>query len=164
MITMIDDIQRLLIRELYSYIDEIEMFPDDDTVWETMPGTVNSAGNLALHVCGNLKHYIGSVLGGSGYVRNRESEFSARSKSRSDLVRELEETIEVVANVLPQLTESTIADTYPETVVGVNLPCGRFLLHLCAHASFHLGEVGYLRRCLTGDSRSSGSVSLPALA
>lgn len=161
---MIEDIQRVLVRELESFIKEIELFPDDDTVWKTMPGTANSAGNLALHVCGNLKHYIGSVLGRDGYVRNREAEFSARPGIRNDLVRELEETIVVVSRILPQLSETKIAETYPEAVAGVNMPCGRFLVHLSTHAAFHLGQAGYLRRCLTEDNKSSGGVSIKALA
>ena len=164
MISMIDDIQRMLVRELESFIKEIELFPDDDTVWNRVPGTANSAGNLALHICGNLKHYIGSVLGGDGYVRNREAEFSSRSGSRDELVRGLEETITVVSRIFPQLSETTIAETYPEAVAGVEMPCGRFLIHLCAHAAFHLGQAGYLRRCLMEDDKSGGGVSIKALA
>ena len=161
---MVDDIRRMLVRELKSFAAEIELFPDDETVWKTMPGISNSAGNLALHVCGNLKHYIGAVLGDTGYVRDREAEFNARSGSRRNLVREIEEAVEVVSAVLPGLTEDTIAATYPEKVAGVGLPCGRFLIHLCAHAGFHLGQAGYLRRSLTSNAESSGGVSVPALS
>jgi len=164
MITMVDDIKRMLVRELESFAAEIELFSDDATVWKTMPGISNSAGNLALHVCGNLKHYVGGVLGNTGYVRDREAEFSARSGSRRDLAREIKEAVEVVSAVLPGLTEDTVAATYPEKVAGVSLPCGRFLIHLCAHAGFHLGQAGYLRRSLTKNAESGGGVSLPALA
>jgi len=162
--TMIGDIQRLLIRELESFMKEIELFEGDETVWRTLPGTTNSAGNLVLHVCGNLKHYIGRVLGGREYIRDREAEFSASAGKRRDLVREIEETIEVVSDVLPCLTESTIKNSYPEQVGGTNLPCGRFLIHLCAHASFHLGQAGYLRRILTQKNLSSGGVSIQVLS
>jgi len=160
---MVDDIRRMLVRELESLAVEVELFQDDEVVWKTLPGISNSAGNLALHVCGNLKHYIGSVLGNTGYVRDRDGEFSARSGSRRDLVVGIKETAEVVSSVLPSLTEDTLAATYPEKVAGVSLPCGRFLIHLCAHAGFHLGQAGYLRRILTGNNESSGGVSLPAL-
>jgi uncharacterized damage-inducible protein DinB len=162
--TMLEDIRRTLVRELNSFAAELELFPDDETMWKTLPGISNSAGNLALHVCGNLKHYIGGVLGNTGYVRDRAAEFNTRSGSRNDLVRNIQEAVEVVSAILPVLTEDTVADSYPEVVAGVSLPCGRFLIHLCAHAGFHLGQVGYLRRALTEEIKSSGGVSLPALA
>jgi uncharacterized damage-inducible protein DinB len=163
MSAMVGDIRSLLVRELESFIKEIELFPDDKSVWGTLPGVVNSAGNLALHVCGNLRHFIGAVLGNDGYVRHREAEFSTRSLSRQEVVREIRQTIAVVSDVVPGLSERTLSDTYPEKVGGVSLPCGRFLIHLCAHAAFHLGQAGYLRRCLLEQNESSGAVSLTAI-
>jgi hypothetical protein len=159
----IDDIQLLLSRELESFAKEIEMFPDDETVWVTVAGISNSAGNLALHICGNLKHYVGSIFGGSGYVRNRELEFSTRAGSRKDLISEIRSTIEVVTDILPRLSERTLAEVYPEKVGGNELPCHLFLLHLCTHTAFHLGQAGYLRRIITKENQSSGGISLQAL-
>ena len=161
---MIDDVRRLLTRELEAFAREVELFPDDDTLWRTVPGVTNSAGNLALHACGNLKHFVGAVLGGTGYARAREAEFATRSGRREDVARQLRETAEVVATTLARLPESALAAPYPEPHDGVQLPCGRFLLHLCAHLAFHLGQAGYLRRALTGDARTSGAVSLKALS
>ena len=129
-----------------------------------LPGVTNSAGNLALHACGNLKHFVGAVLGGTGYVRAREAEFATRSGRREDVARQLRETAEVVATTLARLPESALAAPYPEPHDGVQLSCGRYLLHLCVHLAFHLGQAGYLRRVLTGDARTSGAVSLKALA
>jgi hypothetical protein len=161
---MIDDVRRLLVRELETFAREIELFPDDEAVWKTAPGITNSAGNLALHACGNLKHYIGAVLGDTGYVRNREAEFQARAGSREELAREIRWTRDVVLAVLPRVPAETLAGTYPEPVGGFELPCGRFLLHLAVHLSFHLGQASYLRRFVTGDPRSSGPVALAELA
>ncbi len=162
--TMTEDVQRLLIRELKSFIKEIEMFPKDKLLWKTIPGITNSAGNLTLHICGNLKHFIGAVLGKSGYVRNRQSELSTRSGSREDLVREIEETIEIISDVIPRLSEETIAGKYPEIVGGLELRCGLFLLHLSVHLAHHLGQTGYLRRAIMEDNQSSEPVSLQMLA
>ena len=160
---MADDVRRLLVRELEAFAREIELFPDDAAVWRTLPGVANSAGTLALHVCGNLKHFVGAVLGGTGYVRDRDGEFSRRGLARAELLREIRETIEVVTRVLPGLGEATLAGAYPQKVVGVEVPCGRWLMHLCAHLAFHLGQAGYLRRTLTGDARTSGAVPVPVL-
>jgi DinB superfamily len=161
---MIDDVRRMLVRELSTFAREIELFPDDESVWKTAPGITNSAGNLALHACGNLKHFVGAVLGDTGYVRNREAEFATRAGTREDLVREIRWTRDIVEAVLPRLQPSVLAAPFPEPVGGVELPCDRFLLHLAVHLSFHLGQASYLRRFVTGDARSSGPVAVAALA
>jgi hypothetical protein len=161
---MQDDIRRLMTRELEAFAREVELFPDDDTLWKTVPGVANSAGNLALHVCGNLKHFVGAVLGDSGYARKRDAEFAVRSGRREDVARQLRETIGVVSTVLARLPRSVLEAPYPEPHDGVQLRCDRFLLHLCVHLAFHLGQAGYLRRALTGEARTSGAVSLKALA
>jgi hypothetical protein len=163
MTAMIDDIQLLLARDLESFAVEIDLFPDEESVWKRPPGIANAAGNLVLHVCGNLRHFIGHVLGGSGYVRDRAAEFAARSGSRQQLKHEIQETIPVVTSVLPRLSTETLAGMYPEKVGGRVLHCGRFLIHLCTHTAFHLGQAGYFRRILTENSQSSDAVSLKPL-
>jgi len=161
---MADDVRRLLVRELEAFAREIELFPDEASLWRTLPGIANPAGNLALHVCGNLKHFVGAVLGKTGYVRDRDGEFSRSGVPRRDVLRDIRETIEVVTTVLPTLGTATLAGAYPQKVVGVEVPCGRWLMHLCAHLAFHLGQAGYLRRAITGDTRTSGAVPVPVLA
>jgi hypothetical protein len=161
---VIDDIRRLMVRELEAFAREVELFPDDAGLWRTLPGVTNSAGNLALHVCGNLRHFVGAVLGDTGYVRERPAEFATRAGRRADVARHLRETAEVVAASLSRVPEGVLAAPYPEPHDGVQLPCGRFLMHLCVHLAFHLGQAGYLRRALTGDPRTSGAISLEALA
>lgn len=161
---MVDDVLKLLVRELEAFEREVSMFPDDASLFRTVPGVTNSAGNLALHVCGNLQHFVGAVLGGTGYVRNREHEFKAASGLRADVARELRETASVVTKTLQQLDPATLDEPYPQPVGELQLPCRLFLVHLAVHLSLHLGQAGYLRRVVTGDSRSSGPVSLQALA
>ncbi|MGE5414057.1 MAG: DinB family protein [Syntrophomonadaceae bacterium] len=154
----------LLTRELATFERELDLFPDDTTAWQTAPGVTNSAANLALHVAGNLQYYVGAVLGGSGYVRDRPREFSRRDGSREDVKRELRTAAQVVADVLPSLPVERFAAEYPEPVNGVRLRTDRFLMHLCSHAAYHLGQAPNARRAGTGDGRSSGPVALAALA
>jgi len=161
---MLDDVRRLLVRELQAFAREVELFPDDESLFRTVPGVTNSAGNLALHVCGNLLHFVGAVLGGTGYVRNRDLEFQARSGRREEVARALHDTATVVSEALARLPPETLEKTYPQPVANLELPCRLFLIHLAVHLSFHLGQAGYLRRIVTGDGRSTGPVSLPALA
>ena len=157
------DLIALLTRELDGFKRELGLLPDDDSLWKTVPGITNPVGNLALHVAGGLQYLIGAVLGHTGYVRDREAEFGRRSGTRSDVIAELDRALAVVRDVLPQLSENTLAAEFPEPVLGVRFQTGRFLLHLCAHAAFHLGQAGYLRRAMTGDSRSSGPLPLAPL-
>ena len=96
---------------------------------------------------------IGAVLGHTGYVRDRDAEFSRRAGARSEVIAELDRALAVVRAVLPQLSEASLAAEFPEPVLGVRFHTSRFLLHLCAHAAFHLGQAGYLRRAMTETRR-----------
>jgi uncharacterized damage-inducible protein DinB len=159
-----EGIRVLLVRELKTFATEIEMFPDDESIWKTLPGVTNSAGTLARHVCGNLQHFVGRVLGGTTYTRNREAEFGEPSGTRATLIEEIERTIDVVNHVLPQINDEALLGTYPQQLGGMTFRTDRFLLHLVAHLAHHLGQAGYLRRIVTADHRSSGPVPLPPLA
>jgi hypothetical protein len=158
------DIALSLVRELEGFKRELALFPDDESVWSTATGVTNSAGNLALHVAGNLQHFIGTVLGGTGYVRNRELEFSQRSGPRENIYAELDAAIAVVRRVLPPIGDDRLERDFPETLMGMTFRTSTFLVHLCAHAGFHLGQAGYLRRIMTGDSTSSNPIPLGPLA
>lgn len=149
----------LLVRDLGGVMREIEAFPDDASVWELRPGVTNSAGTLALHLVGNLNHYIGHYLGQTGYVRDRPREFSTTGVSRDELSRMLAATREMVATVLPRLTEEQLDRLYPEVHGGRPIPTRAFLVHVTTHLAFHLGQIGYLRRIVTGQNHSVGPLS-----
>jgi uncharacterized damage-inducible protein DinB len=153
----------LLTRELATFERELALFPDDESLWKTLPGMSNSAGNLALHVAGNLQHFVGAVLGKTGYQRNRPAEFSRRTGTRAEVAAELQAAARAVQDVLPCLSDERFREFYPERLNDLALRTDRFLMHLCAHAAYHLGQASTLRRLLTGDDRSSGPVSLAAL-
>jgi hypothetical protein len=158
------DIATILLRELEGFSREVSMFPDDLSLWSTVPGVANSAGNLALHVAGNLHHFVGAILGGDSYVRNREAEFGRRSGTREEVVAELQRTAEIVRKTLGEFPEKRLSEDFPELLMGMRIRTGLFLLHLCAHAGFHLGQAGYLRRMVTGESVSSGPLPLKPLS
>ena len=77
---------RILLRDLGALQREIELYPDDAMPWKSVAGLPNSGGTLVLHLVGNLRHFIGGDLGGTGYVRDRKAEFSASKLSRTELV------------------------------------------------------------------------------
>jgi len=157
------DIVKLLVRELEGFKRELDLFPDDDAIWRAAPGVTNSAGNLAVHVAGGLQYLVGSVLGHTGYIRNRDAEFSRRSGTRAEVCAEIDRAIGVVKSIVPRVSVSQLETDFPETLGGVIFSTRIFLLHLCAHAAFHLGQAGYVRRIVTGDARSSGPLGLGEL-
>lgn len=163
MTTLADDLVCLLLRDLSAFARELELYPDDATVWRTPEGITNSAGTLALHVAGNLQHFVGAVIGGSGYVRTREVEFSRRDASRAELTAGLEATAAAVRAALDGLDSGRLDADFPLPIAGQTVTTRRFLVHLATHLSFHLGQVGYLRRALTGDARTSDANSLKPL-
>ena len=158
------DVGRMLKRELQSFRREIELFPDDDAVWGVVPGITNSAGTLALHVAGNLRYFVGAVLGGSGYVRDRDAEFSRRGLTRAEIVAELKRTEDEIAPALLGVDGAALAAPFPVALKGLAMPTGRFLIALEVHAAFHLGQAGYVRRAVTGDARSSDPIGMAPLA
>ena len=160
---VLHQIQTLLVRDLRGMINEIEAYPNDELVWETPTNISNSAGVLAMHACGNLNHYVGHVLGGSSYERDRNLEFAVQALARSEIRQALESTISILESVMPSINPERMPEPFPESVGGHLLNTQAFLLHLSTHLSFHLGQVGYLRRILTDSNLSTNPVSLTVL-
>ena len=142
----IDSLQNVLLRDLSKLESELLLYPDEASLWKVDKAIKNPAGNLCLHLCGNLQHYIGGVLGRSGYVRNRDNEFAAKNVSRENLIKEIASAKKAVSDTLPTLTEQQLQANYPEDVLGKPLTTLFFLVHLSAHLSYHLGQVNYHRR------------------
>lgn len=150
------DVAEILERHLQTLRTELEAYEREEDLWKTAPGIANSAGTLALHLMGNLQHYIGAVLGKTGYVRDRDAEFARRDVPRAEILSELERTIGVVRRVLPSLDPTTLADEYPQEVAGRRMTTGYHLIHLTAHFTYHLGQVNYHRRLL-GNRETAGA-------
>jgi len=155
---------RLIERELNTLREEIELYPDDRTLCQELPGLRNPGGNLALHLCGNLQHFVGGILGGSGYVRQREAEFARRDLTRAELLAEIEKTRAVVGRTLRALPADRWASDFPAELQGKFLPTPLFLAHLCVHLSYHLGQLNVHRRAVTADVRTPASISIIALS
>src|ERR1051325_5929906 len=100
---MLETIKEILIREIGKLEEEIKSFPDEQSLWKTSGEIKNSAGNLCLHLCGNLQHFIGAELGKSGYISNRDAEFSSKNISSETLIEEIRKTKHAVASVLEKL-------------------------------------------------------------
>ena len=136
-------------RDLSRLAQQIESFPEDRLLWEHAPGITNSAGNLALHLEGNLREFVGRILGNIEYHRQREKEFSETGLTIAELARRALELKIRIPAVLESLTPEQLASTYPVEVMGGTLPTQQFLIHISGHFNYHLGQIDYLRRMLT---------------
>lgn len=140
----------LYTRDLNKLAEEIKLYPNEEAIWKVAPGINNSAGNLCLHLCGNLQHFIGTILGNSGYVRNREAEFASKNIPREKLLEEIENAKAAIGQVLPDLPHDQLHAPYPIEVFGHPMATVFFLMHLATHLGYHLGQVNYHRRMITG--------------
>ena len=127
---------------------EIESFKNEENLWQLEGQISNTAGNLCLHLIGNLNHFIGAVMGNSGYVRDREAEFNNKNIDRDQLIKMILDTKTIVASSLNDFEQEKLSDTYPIKVFGEDMTYEFFLIHLVTHLNYHLGQINYLRRIL----------------
>jgi uncharacterized damage-inducible protein DinB len=158
-----NDYARFFGRELATVRDELLAYPDSASIWAVPAGLPNSAGTLALHIAGNLRWFIGAQLGGTGYVRDRDAEFSARNLERDELIRVIEAASDEVTRSLATFDDARMDEIFPLEVAGARLPTGRFIGHLAVHLGYHLGQMDYHRRIVTGVNKSVGALAPSAL-
>lgn len=135
-------------RDLAKLKAEIELYSNEADLWRVDGEIANSAGNLTLHLVGNLRHFFGAVLGDTGYVRDRDREFSDVGVSRADLLAGVDQAAADVIATLEKLTADDLARTYPIEVFGHPMTTEFFLVHLATHLNYHLGQINYHRRLL----------------
>jgi uncharacterized damage-inducible protein DinB len=133
-------------RDLLKLRDEIEQYGSDEQLWTVSGEIKNSGGNLALHLVGNLNHFIGSILGESGYVRNRDAEFDTKTGTKAEIITMVQETIPVVSSALGKLTAEAMVKDFPVQKHDETRRMDFMLLHLYGHFSYHLGQINYHRR------------------
>jgi len=150
-------------RELRSLRLELEAYPDEQLIWSLPPGLPNSAGTLALHLAGNLRHYVGALLGGNGYIRNRDEEFAARDVPRAVLLEQIAAADEAIESTLPHLTEAQMSQPFPEAIRDHHLQTDEMLTQLAVHLAYHLGQISYHRRLVTGNAQGVGALSAAEL-
>jgi uncharacterized damage-inducible protein DinB len=154
---MVNDLATLYARDLSKLADEIGAFQHEECLWMIKGEVKNSAGNLCLHLVGNLRTYIGKNLGKTDYSRDRDAEFSVKNIPRAQLIRKVNETREIVINSLKLMTDADLAGKYIENVLGYEMTNGYFLAHLLGHLSYHLGQINYLRRIVEPGVRAAPS-------
>ncbi len=128
---------------------EISQYQNETDLWKLTGDLKNTPANLALHLCGNLKHNIGSVIGKNGYVRDRDIEFSSKGISKEDILKEIESTTSAVIPILDSLTDDDLIEPFPEASHGEDQTVYDALIRLALHFGYHVGQINYHRRILT---------------
>jgi hypothetical protein len=142
------DLVTLFENDLDKLIVEISLFKDEASVWTTKEGITNSAGNLALHLVGNLNHFIGKTLGDSGYERKRDDEFSLKNIPREKLISDISDLKGTIKNIIPKLSSEDLKKDFPLAIRDEVFSTQVMLIYLLAHLNYHLGQVNYLRRMM----------------
>ena len=142
------NLRQVFKRDLNKLITEVKAYSSEDKLWLTTEGISNCGGNLCLHLIGNLNTFISAELGNSGYIRQRELEFSQKNVPITELISQIENTILTVDSTLEKLSEKELNLEYPIIVFKDKMTTGYFLMHLATHLAYHLGQVNYHRRLL----------------
>ena len=139
---------KLFLRDLEKLKTEITSYNNEANMWEITHGLKNSGGNLCLHLLGNLQHFIGAVLGNSGYERKRDLEFSRKDVPLKKIINELEHTAMIVEKTLRSLSDNKMDEIYPIQKWESEVKTGFLLIHLSTHLNYHLGQINYHRKLL----------------
>jgi hypothetical protein len=143
-----DMLKTLFVRDLEILKREIEAYQKEEKLWHIEKSILNSAGNLCLHLVGNLNTFIGAQYGKTGYVRNRIDEFALKDVPRTELVSKIEQTIIMISATLDMITQDQLNERYPAEIPLKDASTEHFFIHLAMHLSYHLGQVNYHRRLL----------------
>jgi len=163
MTAIVSAVRAVLLRDLDALAAQVRAYPGDADPWKTVPGIANPGGTLALHLAGNLRAFVGAALGQTGYVRDRDAEFSTRGLSRAEILARIAAARLEVDQALARLPEPALAQPFPQEVGGARLTTGQLLLHLVSHLGYHLGQVDYHRRAVTGGGSVPGIIAAKGL-
>lgn len=136
-------------KSLQSLHDEVEKFNTEDELWMTSGTISNCSGNLALHLVGNMNHFIGAQFGHTGYVRQREKEFSEKNVPKSKLLSMIGDAKLVVEKSFDGMKDEDLVNVFPLDTFGAGKSTHEVLLHLLSHFQYHLGQIDYLRRVVS---------------
>jgi uncharacterized damage-inducible protein DinB len=145
---LIETLRSIFNRDLLRLKSEIDSYKDESKIWIVEKNIANSAGNLCLHLIGNLNTYIGAQFGNTNYIRNRELEFSLKNIAKKELIDKIENTIAVVDFSLKNITDKELKNEYPILVFDKMSTVEFLLVHLTTHLTYHLGQINYHRRLL----------------
>jgi uncharacterized damage-inducible protein DinB len=154
---MPDPLDRVFLKfsadKLRQFASRIEVCLDklnDDQIWLRGSENANAVGNLVLHLCGNLRQWIGTGVAGKPDVRVRDREFAARGDiAATDLKERLRTTVEDTAAIIQSLTAERLAET--TRVQSYDITVFEAVYHVVEHFAQHTGQIIFATKALTGE-------------
>jgi uncharacterized damage-inducible protein DinB len=142
-----------LVEELEKLRDEVRTLAEplsEREFWAKPLDPGNSVGHLVLHLSGNLNHFVGAQMGGTGYVRQREREFTeTQVPAKAEAMTKLDDAVATFRRVVSTLTAEQLASPHPEDRLGGVMHA---LTHLVAHFALHRGQMSYIARLVKSES------------
>ncbi len=135
-------------RDLNKLKNEIVLYKNENDLWKLENGIKNSTGNLAIHIVGSLNHFIGAVIGNTGYVRERDKEFSDKNVPVTKILSEIDALVITIKNVLESFSDADLQKNYPIDFLEKQVPVIFVLTQSLVHLNYHLGQINYHRRLL----------------
>lgn len=145
---MTESLTQLFLRELDRLKVEVSTYKNDELFWKTTDSISNSGGNLTIHLIGNLNHFIGAILGNTGYIRDRDGEFNNKNISINLILEDIDKTKQLIETVFSNLSSNDLKSKYPIEIRKKSITTEKFLIHLYGHLNYHLGQINYHRRLL----------------
>lgn len=136
-------------RDLLKLKEEISFYKNESNLWKINAEIKNPPGNLALHCIGSLGHFIGAILGNTGYIRQRDKEFSDKNVPREKIIAAIDETIYMLKKILSSLQDEDLMKDYPIEFLGQKRKTFFILTQSAVHINYHLGQINYHRRLIT---------------
>ena len=150
----------LYAREIRALRREIDAYPDDTSLWKKHDGITNTGGTLAHHLAGNLRHFLGARLGGTSYVRDRPAEFARTDLTKAELLAQIDAAEKEVAQAFSGMGKGALDKDFPDVVAGHRVGNREILLHLLSHLGYHLGQIDYHRRMVTGSGTTVDAIAV----
>ena len=140
--------------EMESALDRIEHCLhqlNDDQIWSRTHRSLNSIGNLILHLCGNLRQWIVSGVGGAVDIRNRAAEFTERDAiPKETLLHSLETVVAEAKRTLSGVDAGQLATA--RTIQGFDVTGIAAIFNSIPHFRGHTQEIIHITRSLLGDA------------
>jgi uncharacterized damage-inducible protein DinB len=140
------------LRQLRDGVREVSSPLSEEEFWQKPLSPGNSIGHLVLHLTGNLNHFVGAQLGATGYLRDREREFTENNPpAKSIALARLDEAVGVFERTISVLTEEQLAKPHPDSRFGT--VCNA-LISILNHFALHRGQMSYLQRLVAPKASS----------
>ncbi|BFM45296.1 hypothetical protein CFS9_39370 [Flavobacterium sp. CFS9] len=135
-------------RDLDKLISEIELYKEEENIWKVERSISNPAGNLALHLVGNLNEFIGKYIGHTNYIRDRDLEFAQKNVARTKIIEMIKDTQKMIRTSISMLSKEELEKDYPILKFSESCTTEYLLVHLMTHLTYHLGQINYHRRLI----------------